>query len=1179
MAADAAHYLFAQEGVGFFTRHFQDHLAIFPLFPGPAASRRAAGPRCTGRVGPSRGPGRQGQAGAAGLAAPAIPAPPGTTPGPGSTAPVAAFCTLGAVLAVHALWLPRGSGQLLLWGEDSEMPPAGPPPRGRRPAAPRPLPHPFAAAAEQLAPALAESGNGTALALKEAVRTEAVVWLPGVQHAPEASAQLIRAHDEAAGPGDPRWGRHPGLWPFRVPALGLAASPALDAVLALADHQSPELVPGASVRVMATLAGLALEVVGGGRALPGLVGSAPGHYLARWAPLGGGHDEERLRLLAVSLPPLCRALDSGGPRGETFAGEGPESLLRHALEAFVDTACRDALGRAKRSLLALPARPGGRNRPAAEAWLAALAGPEPEVDADPGELAKLERLIGEWRAGALGRGGPWRLCFRLREPEGPAGGEAEEGESGDRAGQPSPRAETTWRVELLLQATDDPSLVIAAEEVWRCGAALRRAARVLEAPHEVLLAELGRARCAYPELSGALRLAAPTAVETDVAGAYRFLSEVAPALEVAGFGVLLPAWWRHPSSRLGAKLRARSNASGAHGGGLLDEGTLCQFDWQAAIGDQDLTLRDLEALARLKAPLVQVRGRWLELRPGEAARLAEWVRSGRREAGAGRPAMTVPELLRAAAGVDETVAGVPVVAVEADGLLGALLRGELEDHLLPVGTPPGFAGRLRPYQERGVAWLELLGRTGLGACLADDMGLGKTAMVLALLAGERSRQPRKARAGGQRRRPARSPTLVVCPTSVVGNWKREAEKFVPELKVIIHHGSGRARTGTFSKQMTDADVVVTSYSLVDRDRGALSAVPWSRVVLDEAQNVKNPEAKQTKAVRALAAPHRIALTGTPVENHLGELWSIMDILNPGLLGPASTFREVFALPIERYREEEPAERLRALTRPFVLRRLKTDRTIITDLPDKLEMKVFCTLTREQATLYRAVVDEMLRRINEADGMERRGLVLATMLRLKQVCNHPAHYLGDGSALAGRSGKLERTIELLDEVMQGSERALVFTQFAEMGAMLRSHVQQRLGCQVAFLHGGVARRQRDAMVDNFQSGSGAPVMVLSLKAGGTGLNLTAASHVLHFDRWWNPAVENQATDRAFRIGQRRNVQVRKLVCTGTLEDRIDQMIEAKRELAERIVGAGEAWLTELSTAELADVFRLSAEALG
>jgi SNF2 family DNA or RNA helicase len=414
--------------------------------------------------------------------------------------------------------------------------------------------------------------------------------------------------------------------------------------------------------------------------------------------------------------------------------------------------------------------------------------------------------------------------------------------------------------------------------------------------------------------------------------------------------------------------------------------------------------------------------------------------------------------------------------------------------------------------------------------------------------------------------------------SLVGNWQREAERFTPDLAVHVHHGSDRLSGDELHAALTGADLVITTYALAARDREALAAVPWHRVVCDEAQNIKNAGTRQARAVRGLPARSRLALTGTPVENHLGELWSIMEILNPGLLGSAQSFRERFVVPVERFRDEEAAEKLRSLTRPFILRRLKTDKTIVPDLPEKMEMNELCTVTKEQVTLYQAVVDDMLRRIEEAEGIARKGLVLTAMLRLKQVCNHPAQFLSDGSALPGRSGKLERTAEILDEILDSGERALVFTQFAEMGSLLVENLSARLGCRISYLHGGVARGRRDDMVAEFQEpGSGVPIMVLSLKAGGTGLNLTAANHVIHFDRWWNPAVENQATDRAFRIGQRKDVLVRKLVCAGTLEDRIDQLIASKRDLADRVVGAGEGWLTELSTDDLADVFRLSAEA--
>lgn len=363
-----------------------------------------------------------------------------------------------------------------------------------------------------------------------------------------------------------------------------------------------------------------------------------------------------------------------------------------------------------------------------------------------------------------------------------------------------------------------------------------------------------------------------------------------------------------------------------------------------------------------------------------------------------------------------------------------------------------------------------------------------------------------------------------------------------------------------------------------RDAADLAGIDWHRVVVDEAQAIKNASTRQAEAVRALPARQRVAVTGTPVENRLADLWSIMQFANPGLLGPAATFRKRFAEPIERHGDAEAAERLRRITGPFVLRRLKTDSSIISDLPEKLEMEVLCNLTAEQAALYRVVVDDMLARIETSDGIERRGLVLATMTRLKQVCNHPAQLLRDGSPLEGRSGKLARLTEILEEVLAAGERALLFTQYAEFGAMLRGHLSARFGREVLFLHGGLGKAERDALVQRFQSAEGPPLFVLSLKAGGTGLTLTAANHVVHVDRWWNPAVEDQATDRAFRIGQRRRVQVRKFVCAGTVEEKVAALIADKRSLAERVVGTGEQWITELSTGQLRDLFALEAGAV-
>jgi SNF2 family DNA or RNA helicase len=447
------------------------------------------------------------------------------------------------------------------------------------------------------------------------------------------------------------------------------------------------------------------------------------------------------------------------------------------------------------------------------------------------------------------------------------------------------------------------------------------------------------------------------------------------------------------------------------------------------------------------------------------------------------------------------------------------------------------------------------------------MGLGKTVQALALI--ERSWR-------GEDRRP----TLLVCPTSVIGNWEKEAARFTPHLPVLVHHGARRARS-ELRKEAARHAIVISSYALLHRDLEALKDVDWAAAVLDEAQNIKNAETKQARAARAIGAPVRVALTGTPVENNVGDLWSLMEFLNPSFLGSQAEFKRTFFVPIQAARDPEATARLKRLTGPFILRRLKTDRAIITDLPDKMEMKVFCTLTREQASLYQAVMADALAALKGvgAEDIQRKGVILATLSKLKQVCNHPAQFLGDNSPLPGRSGKLARLSEMLEEVLEVGDRALVFTQFAEMGTMLRRHLQETFGREVLFLHGGVPKAQRDRMVERFQADEGgAPIFILSLKAGGTGLNLTRANHVFHFDRWWNPAVEDQATDRAFRIGQRRNVQVHKFLCAGTLEEKIDEMIEKKKGIAAQVVGTSEAWLTALSTSQLRELMTLHARAV-
>jgi SNF2 family DNA or RNA helicase len=440
------------------------------------------------------------------------------------------------------------------------------------------------------------------------------------------------------------------------------------------------------------------------------------------------------------------------------------------------------------------------------------------------------------------------------------------------------------------------------------------------------------------------------------------------------------------------------------------------------------------------------------------------------------------------------------------------------------------------------------------------MGLGKTIQLLALLLKEKKEEAEK-------------PTLLICPTSIVGNWNRESTRFAPSLKVLVHHGINRTNKEEFLSKALEYDLIITTYGLAYRDEDKLTQIEWNGVVLDEAQKIKNYYTKQSQAIRKLKANYRVALTGTPVENRLSELWSIMEFLNPGYLGSATIFHKRFALPIERYNDREASIRLKSIIQPFILRRLKSDPKIIKDLPEKIEIKIYCNLTKEQATLYKAVVKDMLRKIEEGSGIKRKGLVIAAFTRLKQVCNHPAHFLGDGSELQGRSGKLNRITEMLEEVLAEGHSALIFTQFTKMGDKLKEYLQNVFGQEILFLHGGVPQKVRDRMIIRFSEKNGPKLFILSLKAGGLGLNLTRASHVFHFDRWWNPAVENQATDRAFRIGQTKNVMVYKFVCEGTLEEKIDEMIESKKELAESIIGTGEGWLTEMTTEQLKELFTL------
>jgi len=1204
------------------------------------------------------------------------------------------------LIVLHTIWHSSAPEGLHIWAESSDMA-ANLPRRAPKQAGPQKSGlHPFALAQNALTAVIAEiagsllanSANSNLLSLR----------LPSSSKGPLSSPELLieKATGDSQSAEFRRW---------KIPTLMLDAGPAFDFLLALPSNPPHGVASGSSLRFWSTAANFAFELITRQNFAPALNEVREGKlvtYRAAWEPVLSEEDTERLQLLKRAMPPLCWS----------FAPEGKQkaALQQNIMLDFLNQAVDDFV-RGELSAASLYPPANSQRQSPHEQWLHALSSHDPALKGNTQELANfaatLRGWVGQLRPSTLSS--PFRTCFRLDSP----------GEDSASA-----NGKAHWHVSFHLQANDDRSLLVPSEKVWqeRSGT-LTFLKRKFENPQERLLGDLGKAVRLFPKIEESLHTTHPTEVALDTEQAYKFLRESAPLLEESGFGVLVPPWWQKRSARVGVKLQVRPKSNSQANQGLMGLDSIVDYSWNIAIGDTTLTPQEFEKLVKLKQPLVQVRGQWVELRPEEieAAITFFQKKQAQRE-------MSLGEALRIGIGHEQAEMGLPVLDMEAEGWIKeALDKLSQRVQLSTIKTPATFQGKLRPYQLKGVSWLAFLKQFGFGSCLADDMGLGKCicadtsifvnglnrkaedvwsryaggatfdgegywaipteplfvnsideatgkivqATVKHLYRQQVSTHLRKVRLEdgscitityphklltnkgwtnelhvgdyvcslatkaklqhlldqqvfycrirqiediqydgwvydfeveqyhnfvannilchntiqlitlllhdrSSHKQEQLNPTLLICPMSIVGNWHREIQRFAPSLSVMVHHGHERLSGAAFEEEARRHDVVITTYSLALRDKEHLAPIVWDNVVVDEAQNIKNESAKQTQAIKSLQARYRIALTGTPVENRLSELWSIMEFLNPGYLGSGAEFRKSFALPIERYHNTERAEMLKQLIQPFVLRRVKTDKAIIKDLPDKMEMKVFCNLTQEQASLYEAVVREMMEKIEQAEGIERKGLVLATLMRLKQVCNHPAQFMGDSSSLPRRSGKLSRLEEMLEEVLAARDKALIFTQFAEMGGLLRQYLQETLGCETLFLHGGTPKKQRDAMVQRFQEErKGPPLFILSLKAGGVGLNLTAANHVFHFDRWWNPAVENQATDRAFRIGQTKNVQVHKFVCVGTLEERIDQMIEQKKELAESIVGSGENWVTEMSTDQLKELFALSREAVG
>ncbi|RTL34896.1 MAG: DEAD/DEAH box helicase [Candidatus Melainabacteria bacterium] len=990
------------------------------------------------------------------------------------------------------------------------------------------------------------------------------VWLPSTEQLPVPSSRLLCADD------------------FEMPSPVKHLSWIVDTVslhaleiVSLVERAdrghilSPGIILGAEFSYIIQLARFGAALVARQQYLPGVMLKGDIYY-GRWKPVLTPADRDAFQGFTELMPPVVRALNAVPSSTAEIdrSAPTPYELVSNYVTAFVDDSVRQASSRVVTSMYL------SKNKYLSvhDCWMHSLSTASGRMNFDDDEIKKFVTELEEWeRPLLISEYSQFRLCFRLDEP--PPGEPVSEKKSRTSTKENDACTDKNWRVHYLLQCVNDQSLLIPAEDAWlNTGAVKKTFDSANFNPREQLLRSLGMASRLSDRVGESLKSPTPSGFALDNTGAFQFLTETVPALEQAGFGVMLPAWWRKGEK---AKLKKKANIGDGTESGAEDKTgnpeeediarrvkgrfgaeNVFYFDWELALGDETLSEDELMTLASLKTPLVKIRGQWVLVSKEDIKAAIEFLQKKARKKA------RLDEIVKLAL-TGATEDGTEV-EVNAQGWVRKFLAKLTAPQVMSeVSAPDAFAGELRDYQKRGYSWLNFLSQFGMGACLADDMGLGKTIQTLALI--------QKYKNEG-----VVGPTLLVCPTSVVSNWVREASKFSPDLRVMVHHGGKRKKGATFLENANQNDIVISSYGLLDRDLEQLQKVEWSGLVLDEAQNIKNYQTKQAAAARSLRSLYRIALTGTPVENSVTDLYSIMDFLNPNLLGSLYSFRDQFLIPIQVDRSHSAQLLLKSITQPFILRRLKTDKSIINDLPDKMEMKVFCSLTREQVTLYTAVVDSVAERMAQASNQERLAILLSGVVQMKQVCNHPAHFAGDNSALEGRSGKLERLIEMLEEILRCGEKALIFTQFAEMGKLLKQHLQEKFGEEVLFLHGGTPRKLRDQMVERFQSQDGPSLFVLSLKAGGTGLNLTAANHVFHYDRWWNPAVENQASDRAFRIGQKKNVQVHKFITAGTLEEKIDKLIEEKQKTADVVVGSGEAWISQMSNEDLKKLFKLSDE---
>lgn len=892
-----------------------------------------------------------------------------------------------------------------------------------------------------------------------------------------------------------------------------------------------------------------LELLTKGHFLPGIK-KDNGKYFSSWTFLSSlGDFDSKFQELKAAMPDACLSLTKNSLTNHN----NKEELLINFINTIGEDLIRVFLKKFEDFNNVLELRDDTKTF-ISRLWFDSLSKDITSINASSFELSKLEQRLKSWASKYYQSELKYtpQTALRLSSPE-------------------QNETDKLWTLELGIRPVGEQDSFIPAKEIWQGNTSIKAFTEFEGDDLEnFFLKDLAKGVKISPIIRKLLEDDFPTKTTLELDEAYSFLKNQVSNLEQLGLSVMVPSWWTKSRKQIGISVKIDSgqelnqnNISSA----LLGSSELLDFSWQAVIGGQEISKEDFLNMIAQNVPLQNINGEWIELDQKKISKTLDFLKSIEN-----KKKISFFEALKI--GIDSNDEDIlPVVGLSASGWIKQILEGNDLTIELPE-IPKDFNGTLRPYQKMGVAWLSSRLNIGIGSCLADDMGLGKTVQFLNFLLHQ------KAGREGERI----LPILLIVPMSILMNWEQEAKRFTPTLSVYLHHGSQRLSGKAFIEQAQNADIIITTYNLAYRDEDLFNKIEISGIVLDEAQNIKNIETKQSQAIRRLCQNNlnnqqllpfkRLALTGTPLENHLEEIWSIFDFLNPGLLGTYNEFKTKFALPIEKFRDKDRAAALSKLLQPFILRRLKSDPQIISDLPEKIEMEVPIPLTPEQASLYQAALDEMLPQLEAATGIHRKGLVLSTITKLKQICIHPALFLKDGSSLEGRSHKITRLEQFLEEVVEQGDKVLIFTQFAQFGHLLQPYLQEKLNLEVLFFHGGLNKTKRDAVVQKFQEQSGPPVMILSLKAGGFGLNLTQANQIIHLDQWWNPAVEAQATDRAYRIGQKRNVQVRKLICQGTLEEKISAIQKNKLDLAQQIVLPSKQELTQLSTEDLKSLLELT-----